>query len=136
MPLVVYKSSAGSGKTTTLVQAYLKITLNNPSLFRHVLAITFTNKAANEMKERVLDWLKILSEGGGSKKEELKDLQEQLGFTDDVLKKRAKKLFSLIIHNYDEFSISTIDSFVHRIIKTFTTDIKLPQNFEVVIEEE
>ena len=53
MPLVVYKSSAGSGKTSTLVREYLKLTLDNPWQFRNVLAITFTNKAANEMKERL-----------------------------------------------------------------------------------
>ncbi|PLW95967.1 MAG: hypothetical protein C0591_10025, partial [Marinilabiliales bacterium] len=136
MPLVVYKSSAGSGKTTTLVRAYLKITLNNPRLFRNVLAITFTNKAANEMKSRVLEWLSILSEGELLLEDELKDLQNELGFPDAVMQERAKELLSLIIHNYDEFAISTIDSFVHRIIKTFATDIKLPQNFEVVIEED
>jgi ATP-dependent exoDNAse (exonuclease V) beta subunit len=136
MPLVVYKSSAGSGKTTTLVQAYLKITLNNPMLFRNVLSITFTNKAANEMKSRVLEWLSILSEGEPLADDELKNLQNELALSDSVLQERAKELLSLIIHNYDEFAISTIDSFVHRIIKTFATDIKLPQNFEVVIEEE
>jgi len=136
MPLVVYKSSAGSGKTTTLVKAYLKITLNNPLLFRNVLAITFTNKAANEMKNRVLDWLRILSENEPLNQSELIDLQKELAFPDTVLQERAKELLSLIIHNYDEFAISTIDSFVHRIIKTFATDIKLPQNFEVVIEED
>jgi ATP-dependent exoDNAse (exonuclease V) beta subunit len=136
MPLVVYKSSAGSGKTTTLVQAYLKITLNNPDLFRNVLAITFTNKAANEMKSRVLEWLKILSDDALKKPKELSDLQNDLAYNDAVIRGKAQKLLSLIIHNYDEFSISTIDSFVHRIIKTFATDIKLPQNFEVVIEED
>ena len=136
MPLVVYKSSAGSGKTTTLVQAYLKITLKNPGLFRNVLAITFTNKAANEMKSRVLEWLKILSDDTLEKPPELSDLQNEMAYTDAVIRDKAQKLLSLIIHNYDEFSISTIDSFVHRIIKTFATDIKLPQNFEVVIEED
>ncbi|MCB2208500.1 MAG: UvrD-helicase domain-containing protein [Bacteroidetes bacterium] len=136
MPLVVYKSSAGSGKTTTLVQAYLKITLNNPGLFRNVLAITFTNKAANEMKSRVLEWLKILSDNTLEKPNELSELQHELAYTDEVIQEKAQKLLSLVIHNYDEFSISTIDSFVHRIIKTFATDIQLPQNFEVVIEED
>jgi ATP-dependent helicase len=61
MSLDVYKSSAGSGKTTTLVNEYLKIALKNPHSFRHILAITFTNKAANEMKERVISVLKELS---------------------------------------------------------------------------
>ncbi|MCD4774193.1 MAG: UvrD-helicase domain-containing protein, partial [Bacteroidales bacterium] len=61
MSFTVYKSSAGSGKTFTLVKEYLKIVLKNPSSFRNILAITFTNKAANEMKERILEYLKELS---------------------------------------------------------------------------
>ena len=136
MPLVVYKSSAGSGKTTTLVKSYLKITLNNPHLFRNVLAITFTNKAANEMKKKVLDSLKIFADGKTNEYPELIEFQNELNLSDELLQQKAKKLLSLIIHQYDEFSISTIDSFVHRIIKTFATDVKLPQNFEVVIDED
>ena len=124
MPLVVYKSSAGSGKTTTLVKSYLKITLNNPHLFRNVLAITFTNKAANEMKKKVLDSLKIFAEGKTNEHPELIEFQNELNLSDELLQNKAKKLLSLIIHQYDEFSISTIDSFVHRIIKTFATDLK------------
>ena len=136
MPLVVYKSSAGSGKTTTLVKSYLKITLNNPRLFRNVLAITFTNKAANEMKKKVLDSLKIFAEGKTNEYPELIEFQNELNYSDELMQNKAKKLLSLIIHQYDEFSISTIDSFVHRIIKTFATDVKLPQNFDVVIDED
>ncbi len=136
MPLVVYKSSAGSGKTTTLVKSYLKITLNNPHLFRNVLAITFTNKAANEMKKKVLDSLKIFAEGKTNEHLELIEFQNELNYSDELMQNKAKKLLSLIIHQYDEFSISTIDSFVHRIIKTFATDVKLPQNFDVVIDED
>lgn len=136
MPLLVYKSSAGSGKTTTLVNEYLKITLKNPPVFRSVLAITFTNKAANEMKSRVLDALSILASGGGADNNELKNLFIELGLSAPEIKLRAEKLLSLILHRYDEFAISTIDSFVHRIVRTFATDVKLPQNFEVVIDNE
>ncbi|HEY9113787.1 MAG TPA: UvrD-helicase domain-containing protein [Bacteroidales bacterium] len=134
MPLKVYKSSAGSGKTTTLVNEYLKITLKNPQVFKNVLAITFTNKAANEMKERVLDALVKLSSGEGSKYSEFNDLIAEIGLNETEIKTHAEKLLSLILHRYDEFSISTIDSFVHRVVRTFATDVKLPQNFEVVID--
>ena len=67
MSFSVYKSSAGSGKTYTLVKEYLKIILLNPNDFRAVLAVTFTNKAANEMKERVISNLKILKNGNTNK---------------------------------------------------------------------
>ena len=79
MSFTVYRSSAGSGKTYTLVKEYLKLLIEDPSAYRHILAITFTNKAANEMKERVLDALKELSAAGqekdGSGKSRLLDQQ-------------------------------------------------------------
>jgi len=136
MPLVVYSSSAGSGKTTTLVTEYLKIALQNPNSFRNILAITFTNKAANEMKDRVIETLIQLSDASKNIDPKYIDLIYTLGFERNVLRKRADILLSLILHNYDEFAISTIDSFIHRIIRTFATDVQLPQSFEVVIEDD
>jgi ATP-dependent exoDNAse (exonuclease V) beta subunit len=133
---VVYKSSAGSGKTTTLVREYLKLTLNDPDGFRNVLAITFTNKAANEMKERILGFLRLMASGRTGKRKELADLRGELKLTDEALQQKARTLLAKIIHGYDEFAVSTIDSFVHRIVKTFAPDIKLPQNFEVVIDND
>lgn len=110
--LVIYKSSAGSGKTYTLVQEYVKLILENPDNYRRILAITFTNKAANEMKERII---KVLAEK--SKTDE-----------------NAKKALKLIIHNYSDFSVSTIDSFVQRISRIFARDLNLSPNYEVEID--
>lgn len=132
---LVYKSSAGSGKTTTLVKEYLKITLKNPSLFHGVLAITFTNKAANEMKLRVLEVLNLLSHNIYNH-EIIRLLIAESGLSKELLSKNAKKLYSLIIHRYDEFGISTIDSFVHQIVRTFSNDLKLPQGFDVILDDE
>ncbi len=136
MPLIVYKSSAGSGKTTTLVREYLKITLQKPSDFRHVLAITFTNKAANEMKERILKTLQMLIDGTAWDSGEIKPLIDELKLEKTMLKERAVILRTFIIHRYEEFAVSTIDAFVHRIIRTFATDVNLPQNFEVVLDKD
>jgi len=136
MPLLVYKSSAGSGKTTTLVREYLKITLRNPGDFRHVLAITFTNKAANEMKERILKTLKMLIDGTAWESGEIMPLIDDLKLDREILKERAITLRTFIIHRYEEFAVSTIDAFVHRIVRTFATDVKLPQNFEVVLDKD
>lgn len=136
MPLTVYKSSAGSGKTTTLVNEYLKIALKKPESFRHILAITFTNKAANEMKERVIGTLKNLANPVIQSTESLSEVIRDINIDLTELRIRAQKLLSLILHNYDEFAISTIDSFIHRVIRTFATDVQLPQNFEVVIDDE
>jgi ATP-dependent exoDNAse (exonuclease V) beta subunit len=139
MSFIVYKSSAGSGKTYTIVKEYLSIVLVNPSKFRRILAITFTNKAANEMKERVLLFLKHLSnpekyKDGNTIRFLLPQLVEECKLDSDEIVLNAQKVQSLILHNYADFAISTIDSFVHKIIRTFALDLKLPMNFEVELD--
>ncbi len=138
---IVYKSSAGSGKTFTLVREYLKIVLQNPEQFRQVLAITFTNKAANEMKERVIRNLVILADPGNNSQEDairylLPQLADQLKLTEAQIQSRASLVLRLIMHHYAEFAISTIDSFTHRVIRTFAHDLKIPMNFEVELDAE
>jgi len=132
---VVYKSSAGSGKTTTLVKEYLKLTLKTPGIFRNILAITFTNKAANEMKTKILESLRDLS-SGQMNKSNYQEILTETGLSAEQIALRAGQLLTLIIHHYDEFAISTIDSFVHQIVRTFASDLKLPQGFDVIIDND
>ena len=134
MSFTVYKSSAGSGKTFTLVKEYLKIILRKPADFRSILAITFTNKAANEMKDRVISNLKELASETphpDSKviKYLLPDLMKETALSALEIQQNAKKSLALILHHYSDFAISTIDSFVHKIVKTFAYDLKLPVEF-------
>jgi ATP-dependent exoDNAse (exonuclease V) beta subunit len=134
---VIYKSSAGSGKTFTLVKEFLKIALsdtqNPPQRYKRILAITFTNKAAAEMKERVLRALKELSEGKNENLQEI--LCAELSIDQTALKKRSLTLLFDILHNYGNFSISTIDSFTHTIIRNFSHDLDLPVNFDIETDE-
>lgn len=139
MSFTVYKSSAGSGKTFTLVKEYLRIVLIDPYSFRNVLAITFTNKAANEMKERVIKYLKKLSaeqqdENSIAIKFLLPTLLDETKLSKEEIKANARKTLALILHNYSDFAISTIDSFIHKIVKTFAYDLRLPLNFEVELD--
>lgn len=132
----VYRASAGSGKTHTLVKEYLRLALgekNNPMLFRQILAITFTNKAAAEMKERVISCLHDLGKDGNihSMKE---DLCTSLSVDEKELSRRGRSCLSAILHHYSDFSIGTIDSFMHRVVKSFAYDLKLPINFQVEID--
>lgn len=136
MSLIVYKSSAGSGKTTTLVTEYLKLCFKNPEGFKHILAITFTNKAAREMKERILDTLKAIANRSWKKDARIDQLFSTTGLSEDDFEKTAQKLLSLIIHRFDDFSVSTIDAFVHKIIRTFANEVNLPPAFEVVLKNE
>ncbi len=131
----VYKSSAGSGKTTTLVKEYLKIALVHPGSFRKLLAITFTNKASREMKNKIIDSLERYSKGN-LKDAFSQDIMSETGLSDEQITERSGQLLSQILHHYDEFSVSTIDSFVHQVVRSFSTDLKLPQGFEIVIDED
>lgn len=136
---IVYRSSAGSGKTYTLVKEYLGIVLSkkSESYYRHILAITFTNKAAAEMKERVIGRLRQLAQGP-----EANDFDEyfsfslakDIGIDEKELHQRASKCIKHILHNYSELSISTIDSFVHRLIRSFSKELRLNPDFEVEID--
>ena len=141
MNFTVYRSSAGSGKTFTLVKEYLKIALadenESPFKFRKILAITFTNKAAQEMKDRVIKALKELSAPSSEKPGDLtKILIEELQLDALTLQQRSENLLRAILHNYSDFSIGTIDSFTHRIVRSFAYDLGLPMNFEVELEKE
>ena len=127
----IYNASAGSGKTFTLVKEYLKIVLISTDvfIFQKILAITFTNKAAAEMKQRVLISLKEFSEG--KKTPIFSILQQETGLETTVIQKKSKKILHVILQNYAAFYITTIDSFTHKIIKSFAFDLGLSQNFEV-----
>ncbi|MDD4603941.1 MAG: UvrD-helicase domain-containing protein [Bacteroidales bacterium] len=138
MSFTVYRSSAGSGKTFTLVKEYLKIILSEPHDFRHILAITFTNKAAAEMKERVLSALREISSNAetGHGSALMAILATETGLTPPVLVKRASQVLAMILHNYSDFAIGTIDGFSHRIIRSFAHDFGLPAQFNVGLDSE
>ncbi|MCK0146808.1 UvrD-helicase domain-containing protein [Arenibacter sp. F26102] len=137
-PYKIYNASAGSGKTYTLAKEYLKIILSSDfnKNYRSILAITFTNKAVNEMKQRILG--SLFNFGKLSDNYEvppmLADISLELGVDIGTLRNRSRKVLKEILHNYAFFDVSTIDKFTHRLIRTFAKDLKLPQNFEVVLD--
>ncbi|MEO9894136.1 UvrD-helicase domain-containing protein [Aurantibacter sp.] len=132
----IYNASAGSGKTHTLVKEYLKIALSENNSFKNILAITFTNKAVNEMKERVLSSLFdfSLQELPDKSKSLFLDVMKELDVSAEQLRKKSDYTLKYILHNYAFFDVSTIDKFTHRVIRTFAKDLKLPQNFEPIVE--
>lgn len=132
----VYNASAGSGKTFTLVKEYLKILLTSEDkfAFQKILAVTFTYKAAAEMKERVLENLKKISEG--EKTDILEKILAEVSIDRETVKQRSSTVLEAILQNYSAFSITTIDSFTHKIIKTFAFDLGLNLNFEVELDSE
>tara|TARA_Y100000590_G_scaffold442443_1_gene570547 strand:+ start:1016 stop:4132 length:3117 start_codon:yes stop_codon:yes gene_type:complete len=132
----IINAGAGSGKTFSLVLEYLtflidpKLELNHRSL----LAITFTNKAVNELKSRILNKLFLLKTNPSEEKIIIDHLKNKLKITDDEIKFRSDLILKKIIYDYGSFDIITIDSFTHRIIRTFSRDFKLSTDFEVVLD--
>ncbi len=141
----IYSSSAGSGKTYTLTKEYLKLALanENPYYFRHILAITFTNDSANEMKHRIIQSLKSfaypqwLSEDEKKKSDFLlANIAQEINEKPEKIRVRAKLVFAKILHNYADFAVSTIDRFVNRIVNAFTRELEIPYNYEVDMDTE
>lgn len=134
----IYNASAGSGKTYQLTKHYLLLLLSNihAQRFRKILALTFTNKAVAEMKDRILQSLWTFGNKEISKENYplFLELAKALGYSHDELEEKCSKTLKLLLHNYDFFEVSTIDKFTHRIIKTFAKDLKIAQNFEVELD--
>jgi ATP-dependent exoDNAse (exonuclease V) beta subunit len=133
LPLTVYKASAGSGKTFKLTGEYLHLIFNPKISFQSILAVTFTNKATAEMRERILNELYNLANGFSSKHGD--KLKVAFELDDKALSERAAFLLRQIIHNYSRFNISTIDSFFQIILKAFTREIGLNANFNVELNQ-
>jgi len=132
--LNIYKASAGSGKTHTLTREYLTMAFSGANYFQNILAVTFTNKAAGEMKDRVLSDLFTLSKFP-EKSSHLSHLQSTLsGISITDIQRKAKEILSNILHNYSFFSISTIDSFVQNIIRSFTFEIGVNSAYEIEMD--
>ncbi len=137
-------ASAGSGKTYALVQKLLLICLRNPSqhgAIRNILALTFTNKAANEMKHRIIQWLRNFSGESYESNNELIQIQEKLKTQGtevslQELHKRAKKILDFVIHNYSALNIGTIDKFNAKLVRSFSYELGLAQNFNLEINPE
>ncbi|GAA4385279.1 UvrD-helicase domain-containing protein [Hymenobacter koreensis] len=149
----IYSASAGSGKTYQLTKEYLRLALGSdePDYYKTVLAITFTNAAAAEMKERIVGALRGFANPGTDTKAEalLAELAEEMA-TDgllprvldtpeqrqNLLRTRAARTFRLVLYHYADFAVSTIDSFVQRVVQAFTRELGLPAAFEVELDDE
>ncbi|MDR2083812.1 MAG: UvrD-helicase domain-containing protein [Bacteroidales bacterium] len=136
----IINASAGSGKTYTLVKEYLILLFKNTDNYKHILAITFTHKAAAEMKERIVDALEQISEpdkypNSSINKNMLPEIKKALpNIAEDKFPVLAKTCLSKILHNYSEFSVSTIDSFSHKIIRAFSHEMNIASGFNIELD--
>lgn len=132
----IYTASAGSGKTFTLVKEFLVLSLSSDNAScKDILAVTFTNKAANEMKVKILSYLEGFICGKPDEGMQ-KALIDALNIDEDILRERSKVLYDNILHNYSDFGISTIDSFVQQISRGFAKELNLPMQYKVLIDDD
>ena len=130
--LHVYKASAGSGKTYRLALEYLTAALGSedPGEFRHILAVTFTNKATGEMKDRILAYLFDLARGTGDLNFAA-SLAHETGLAPSLLAARAEALLKAILHDYDNFRVQTIDAFFQAVLANMSYELGLMRGFRI-----
>ncbi len=130
--LTIYGASAGSGKTFKLAGIYLSLLFSSRYNYRKILAVTFTNKATAEMKNRILDQLYCIS--SGDKSEYLPDLIKETGKTENVLRKEAGEILFAILHDFSRFSVCTIDAFFQKVIRAFARELNLHSGFSIELD--
>ncbi len=133
-PLKILKASAGSGKTFSLTLHYITLLLYNENSYREILAVTFTNKATAEMKERVLTTLKgLATEDASSSITNFRELllQQNPNWSAQSLQLNAHRIYRKILHDYSRFTISTIDGFSQKVIRSFTYELNLDAAYKI-----
>lgn len=130
--LNVYRASAGSGKTHRLTEEYLHLLFSSPFAYRHILAVTFTNKATDEMKSRIIAELSNLASDKGSSY--LDSLSKEYGYNEQQVRKEARDILVRILHDYSAFSVSTIDRFFQQTMRAFTREIGLGGGYNVELD--
>ena len=131
--ITIYKASAGSGKTFTLVRDFLMVLFDNPLKYRQVLAVTFTNKATAEMKGRIIEELYRLSQG--EKTAHFGAIKERYtNVSDEKIRSISANLLAEILNNYSHFFISTIDRFFQYIIKSFAKELGIYGNYSIELD--
>lgn len=134
--LLIYKASAGSGKTFTLAVEYIKHLIQNPKAYRRILAVTFTNKATAEMKERILSQLYGISKGDHGSEIYLSRIQEDTGYGKEEIRQRAGAALTNMIHDYSRFRVETIDSFFQSVMRNLARELELSPNLNVELNNE
>jgi ATP-dependent exoDNAse (exonuclease V) beta subunit len=131
-PLKILKASAGSGKTFSLTTYFLIFLFSGTKKYREILAVTFTNKATAEMKERVLSVLKGLAKGDSTfngYRVYIKEAFPEL--SDAEIQMKAEVIFKDILHDYGRFSISTIDKFVQQVVRSFNFELGIEAGYRI-----
>lgn len=133
--LTVYKASAGSGKTFKLALEFIKLLMVNPRRYENILAVTFTNKATDEMKHRIVSQLYGLSNRLESSNGYMEKITEELGMTPETVQQRAAIALHNLLHNYSMFRVQTIDTFFQSVLRNMAKELGLGNNLRISIND-
>ena len=134
-PLTVYKASAGSGKTFTLATEYIRLLVENPTSYKNILAVTFTNKATEEMKMRILSQLYGIWKGLPESDNYLQVIKEKAGYAPKLIRERAGQGLSNLLHNYNYFRVETIDTFFQSVLRNMARELDLTTNLKIGLND-
>ena len=134
-PLTVYKASAGSGKTFTLATEYIRLLVENPQCYRNILAVTFTNKATEEMKMRILSQLYGIWKQLPESENYLQNIQKKTGLAPNVISERAGLALNNLTHNYNYFRVETIDTFFQSVLRNMARELDLTTNLRIGLND-
>ncbi len=133
--LTVYKASAGSGKTFRLAVEYIKLLMLNPQQYKTILAVTFTNKATEEMKHRILSQLYGIAHGLDDSENYLEQIIDDLHITRQAAAEQASKALTLMVHDYSQFRVMTIDTFFQSILRNLARELELTANLRIGLND-
>ncbi len=139
---LLFKASAGSGKTYNLSIQYIALLLvKGEHEFRHTLAVTFTNKATAEMKDRILQFLYDIWKGLPNSKDKIIDCQKvlkdlyQVNMPDEEIRQHCHRALNAILHDYSRFYVSTIDAFFQGILRSMAHELGLNARLQVDLDD-
>lgn len=133
--LQIFKASAGAGKTHRLTGEYIKLLFGQSYAFKHILAVTFTNKATDEMKQRILQELFTLSQPGTGS-DYLGQIMEFTGRDEQWVRGRAREILISILHDYTSFRVSTIDKFFQMVMRSFARELGKMATYNVELDRD
>jgi ATP-dependent exoDNAse (exonuclease V) beta subunit len=133
--LTVYKASAGSGKTFTLATEYIRLLVENPQSYRTILAVTFTNKATEEMKMRILSQLYGIWKQLPDSDKYLRAIEEKTGLSPKTIRERAGMGLANLLHNYSYFRVETIDTFFQSVLRNMARELDLTTNLRIGLND-
>lgn len=135
-PLTVYRASAGAGKTFKLATQYISLLILSPQSYRGVLAVTFTNKATEEMKMRILSQLYGISRNLDDSKDYIKEVQLATGLGEELIRKRADWVLNHLLHHFNDFRVETIDAFFQTVLRNLARELDLTANMAISLNDQ